>query len=88
MPAPQWAPQRAPRVAPLTTAPDPVVLPDPAALVAESPTLADTAAARADLMLAFTIVARAQRSASAAITTTVTDEMRRVSEALAPARIL
>ena len=84
--APRPAPS--PRAAPPTVAPEPVTLPDPAPLIAEAPTVADTAAARADLMLAFNIIARAQRTASAAVTTTVTDEMRRVTEALAPARIL
>ena len=56
----------------------------PEALVAESLTPADSAAARAELLFALGIVARAQRAADAA----VSDEMQRVSEALLPARLL
>ena len=57
---------------------------DPDALVAETLTPADSAAARAELLFALGIVARAQRAADAA----VSDEMQRVSEALLPARLL
>ena len=68
---------------------DPIDVPtfqalDPDALVAESLTPADSAAARAELLFALGIVARAQRAADAA----VSDEMQRVSEALLPARLL
>ena len=53
-------------------------------LVALAPTPADSAAARADLLFALGIVARAQRTADAA----VLDEMRRMSEVLVATRVL
>ena len=53
-------------------------------LVALTPTPADSAAARADLLFALGIVARAQRTADAA----VLDEMRRMSEVLVATRVL
>lgn len=58
--------------------------PETDAFLAAAPTPADTAAARADLMLAFAIVGRAQQAADAAVAA----EMRRVNEALAPTRFL
>ncbi len=72
----------APRPAPVAPS-ERLDLPDTPDL-AVAPTPADSAAARQDLLLAFSIVARAQRSADAAVQT----EMRRVSTALEPARIL
>ncbi|HEX9952351.1 MAG TPA: hypothetical protein VGB53_11320 [Rubricoccaceae bacterium] len=56
----------------------------PDVLVAVAPTPADSAAARSDLMLAFAIVSRAQRTADAAVST----ELRRVSDAVEPALTL
>ena len=53
-------------------------------LVALVPTPADSAAARADVLFALGIVARAQRTADAA----VLDEMRRMSEVLVATRVL
>ena len=97
------APVAPARIAPVpqTDAPDPVRDPapavDPAPVVDPSTvgmavpgddlalaTPADSAAARSDLLLALAIVGRAQRTADAA----VTSEMRRVSDALEPARTL
>ncbi len=52
--------------------------------IAETPTPADAAAARDELLLALRIVARAQRSADAAVQT----EMQRVSSALEPAQLI
>lgn len=89
-PAPSVAAERIPAAlspAPLPAPPDPIA-PDvigPAPdLVALAPTPADSAAARADLLFALGIVARAQRTADAA----VLDEMRRMSEVLVATRVL
>lgn len=75
-PRPAQAPQVPPHVQPVAPTPD--------ERLAAAPTPADTAAARADLMLAFRIVGRAQQAADDAVAA----EMRRVGEALAPTRIL
>lgn len=75
-----------PTSVPVTPDPTEAALPEavlPEALVAAA-TPADSLAARESLALALGIVARAQRAADDA----VTDELRRVSTALAPARLL
>ena len=90
------SPELRPSARPAVDAPGPSRSPQPAAPPRPEPpdalldapvaaaTPADSAAARADLLLALGIVARAQRAADAAVSA----EMQRVSEALAPARLL
>ena len=89
--APVQPPAPVPTSAPVTPGPTEAALSEaalpeaalPEALVAAA-TPADSLAARESLALALGIVARAQRAAD----DVVTDELRRVSTALAPARLL